>query len=133
MSYLTELMNEFSTPIRSRGQHYYHADRVKVASMTIGNEAVFKVRGSQVYDVRLRYNDSNNLVRTCTCPYFGSGSDCKHIWAAILEAEDHDFFLKTGEPGLTLAKLVTPPRSHHFSRKGKLESSMVLYQTSEVE
>ncbi|MBL7669101.1 MAG: hypothetical protein JNM39_01325 [Bdellovibrionaceae bacterium] len=69
MSYLTNLKNEFSTAIRSRGQMYYHSDRVLVDSMAPGKEAELKVRGSQNYSVRLRFNGNN-----------------EHIWAAILEA-----------------------------------------------
>ena len=48
------------------------------------------VTGSQEYTVRVTYvrdgRNRDNLLVSCTCPYFSDYSRCKHIWAVILEA-----------------------------------------------
>jgi hypothetical protein len=50
------------------------------------------VRGSIAYDVSLTL-DEDRLVVNCTCPYFEQAFEpCKHIWAAILTADDAGIF-----------------------------------------
>jgi superfamily II DNA or RNA helicase len=44
------------------------------------------VIGGRPYEVRVTYNDDRLLV-SCECPYFADFGRCKHLWAAILEAD----------------------------------------------
>jgi len=71
---------------RSRGEAYFHSGRVSgidADAMTFSAS----VRGTRRYDVSLTLDD-DRLVVKCTCPYFeGSIEPCKHIWAAILAAD----------------------------------------------
>ena len=54
----------------------------------------------QDFDVRVTYlrdaRNRDNLLVSCTCPYFDDYSRCKHIWAVILEAS-HDRSLPNAE------------------------------------
>ena len=65
MSYLTNLKNEFSTAIRSRGQMYYHSDRVLVDSMAPGKEAEtadFFTKSREPREV-VKHKEENSLGR----------------------------------------------------------------------
>ena len=42
--------------------------------------------GDPTIRVRLRYADKRLRI-SCACPYFDDNGECKHLWAAILEAD----------------------------------------------
>jgi len=49
------------------------------------------VQGTLLYDVRASI-DKHRINVSCTCPFFGRAKDpCKHIWAALLAAEQSGF------------------------------------------
>jgi hypothetical protein len=69
---------------RARGATYFDQGRV-VALSGRGHSLLARVRGTLVYDVRIEV-DGAQLNATCTCPAAGR-APCKHVWAALLEAE----------------------------------------------
>jgi len=82
----TLLAPKFTRNVRHRGEEYYWRDQVRIerASET---ELHARVRGSQTYDVELKFRDGILSV-WCDCPYFvDNGVPCKHLWATILAAE----------------------------------------------
>ena len=49
------------------------------------------MRGSETYSVRLACSE-NRLGLACECPFFfDKGQHCKHIWAAILAADEQGY------------------------------------------
>src|SRR5262245_7313788 len=76
-----------SSKSQARGASYFFGGRVtRIRSDSTSIAA--SVRGEQPYDVSLTLN-GDRLSATCTCPYFEDHYEaCKHIWAAILAADD---------------------------------------------
>ncbi len=72
--------------VRERGRSYFQAGKVEITLWDPERvEAV--VTGSQRYDVWLAREDGDLRV-FCVCPHFANGVPCKHIWAAVLEADE---------------------------------------------
>jgi SNF2 family DNA or RNA helicase len=99
---LSKYSGAFDSHIKARGAGYFRQRRVKIVSMVLRHEAFLKIKGSQTYDVRLRFDGFNQLMMTCTCPNYKNGFNCKHIWASILEVDRHQFF---DQPSTTLVNL----------------------------
>jgi hypothetical protein len=77
--------------VRDRGESYFLQGRVHVRGMQ-GLTFDATVRGSRRYDVSLTL-DGTCLIVDCNCPYLDSvGGACKHIWAAILAADEQRAF-----------------------------------------
>ena len=81
----SELSYDFESRIRQRGLSYFRTGRVEILH---GSDSAVeaRVRGSLLYDVSLEWT-GRTLETWCSCPYFGDGGGCKHLWAAILAAE----------------------------------------------
>jgi uncharacterized Zn finger protein len=45
-----------------------------------------EVQGTRYYQVNIDF-DGRTVLLGCECPFFASTGPCKHLWAAILEAE----------------------------------------------
>ena len=45
-----------------------------------------EVQGTRYYQVNIDF-DGRTVLLGCECPYFVGTGPCKHLWAAILEAE----------------------------------------------
>ncbi|MCF7876645.1 SWIM zinc finger family protein [Candidatus Bipolaricaulota bacterium] len=72
-----------------RGVRYLRQGRVE--QLSLKRESVkSKVRGSQLYEVRLNL-DEPDFDAICTCPYDWGGY-CKHIVAVLLELSERDSF-----------------------------------------
>ncbi|MBI1337760.1 MAG: helicase SNF2 [Phycisphaera sp.] len=78
----------FQAKVRARGRGYFLSNRVEQVPTLDGEWVRAQVRGSQVYEVALRTQDSQ-LSAECTCAFFQGGSYCKHIWATILHVQNH--------------------------------------------
>ena len=90
MTLTTQLAGQVSKEIRQRGRLYFLEGAVRILA---GDDRSVRatVRGSQPYSVSLS-RTRNSLKVGCTCPYFQDHLyTCKHIWAAILAAENHGF------------------------------------------
>ena len=85
MPLATKLAFQFERRLQFQGINLYHARAVRI---TEANQAhlVGDVQGTSRYPVRLIHQDGRLLVY-CACAYFGDFGRCKHLWAAILEAD----------------------------------------------
>lgn len=93
MSLAARLTGNFTANVRKRGEQYYREGRVHIEE---GSESSLwaLVHGSQAYDVSLNFSNGT-LSLWCGCPYFGdSGNLCKHLWAAILTADERSYLGK---------------------------------------
>jgi superfamily II DNA or RNA helicase len=102
---LSKYSGAFDSHIKTRGAGYFRQRRVKIVSMVLRHEAYLKIKGSQTYDVRLRFDGFNQLMMTCTCQNYKSGYNCKHIWASILEVDRHYFFDQPAAPLVDLPQI----------------------------
>ncbi len=90
MSLSTKLAASFTKNVRKRGDDYYCKGRVTIheGSQT---ELTACVRGTGSYEVQLGWRD-DKLAVWCDCPHFvEQGVACKHVWAAILAADQHQY------------------------------------------
>ncbi len=84
------LEDDFSASIRQRGYQYFLRGRVsiRVGSAT---ELGAVVVGAETYSIMLKWT-RGELAVLCSCPYFiDQGENCKHLWAAILAAEEQGY------------------------------------------
>jgi superfamily II DNA or RNA helicase len=83
--------SSFTANARERGERYYMEGRV--AGMRVdGNTFIVSVIGTLTYDVWLSL-DNDRLLVDCTCPQFFENTIlCKHMWAAILAADEKGVF-----------------------------------------
>lgn len=95
MSLTTKTSSLFDSIIKARGVEYFNSGAVKPK---VVEADVFKaeVAGSRIYDVKLLWSPSKsfgkfNLFMDCSCPYFESTDLCKHLWAAVLFANNLEF------------------------------------------
>jgi superfamily II DNA or RNA helicase len=103
MSLAQELSSDFPNAIRSRGADYFQRRLVKIMQ---GNdwEVDATVRGSTIYKVNL-LRDDDEIIVSCSCPYYETDGACKHIWATMLAADEKDLLRGDGGKGpLTLAE-----------------------------
>jgi hypothetical protein len=89
MSLAFKLGSQFEHRIQERGRFLLDTGAVRVTAQ--GPDHVHAtVAGSQEYEVRVSYErderNRDNLLVSCTCPYFEDYSRCKHVWAVILMA-----------------------------------------------
>jgi superfamily II DNA or RNA helicase len=89
------LARQFDRAIQQRGAEYFRAGRVRIGR-TSDTSVEATVRGTTAYHVLL-LREEDALRVTCTCPYFDSDL-CKHVWAAILAA-DQRLLLQSTELG----------------------------------
>src|SRR5262249_26100299 len=75
----------FDRGVQQRGLRLYNSRLVQVDEAS-PDSLSGKVMGGSLYPISLRYQDSVLQV-ACECPYFADHSQCKHLWAGILEAD----------------------------------------------
>src|SRR5215208_8124009 len=80
---------------RSKGLHYFRSGAViKMDGAEFIVQAV--VRGSRDYRVELQ-REPGRFTGSCECPYYADrGEICKHIWAALLDAERRQLLSGSG-------------------------------------
>src|SRR3954463_778236 len=88
MSIPSEVIGDFSARLRERGASYLAGGKVKITQPGPGT-IVVRVQGSQPYVVEIEVDDEHDDIKyRCTCPYFAEwDAPCKHIWAALLAAD----------------------------------------------
>ena len=90
MSLSTKLAASFTKNVRKRGDDYYCKGRVMIHEGS-QSELTACVRGSGFYEVQFAWRD-DKLAVWCDCPHFvEQGVPCKHVWAAILAADQHQY------------------------------------------
>ncbi len=76
--------NNFAQHILERGYDYYLSGSVKNLVVS-GDSVQADVKGTENYEVEI-YLDGNNITYLyCSCPYAGSGSNCKHMAAVLYQ------------------------------------------------
>ena len=85
MPLATKLAFQFERRLQFKGINLYHARAVRI---TDANQAHLfgEVQGSSPYSIRMAH-ESGRLLVYCACPYFAGFGRCKHLWAAVLEAD----------------------------------------------
>ncbi len=92
----------FSEKVKERGYQYYINSRallVNLTSSSSGLVAKYLVFGTRAYDVTIHKNNNLSIEAECTCQYFDDYTPCKHIWAAVLDAEKKNIFATPKEVG----------------------------------
>ena len=89
MSLKAKFSADFRPKIRDRGHAYFRSKSVEILKHSESHVEA-RVRGSLNYLVRLRLGRTS-LDVACTCPYFESGEECKHVWATMLAADSHQY------------------------------------------
>ncbi len=82
------LRHSFLPVIRQRGEYY--AEQGKAILKEVSQERILaKVQGSKLYTATVvdRHSRDGKIHVSCTCPFFQQGFPCKHLWAAIVEAD----------------------------------------------
>lgn len=84
---------------RAKGVSYFRAGAV--IEMSGGEWAAHAVvRGTRDYGVEL-VRDGDRFTAACECPWYSDRADlCKHIWAALLEAESRGLLSGDGPVGV---------------------------------
>lgn len=82
------LRHSFLPVIRQRGEYY--AKQGKAILKEVSREKILAaVQGSKLYTASVvdRHSGDGKILISCTCPFFQQGFPCKHLWAAIIEAD----------------------------------------------
>ena len=92
---------------RERGRAYFLSRRVTSLKGDAWHVDA-TVRGSQLYDVKLR-REGEAIEAWCSCPYCeGYSEPCKHIWATLLAAEAAGHLRGDGKRTVRQLTLVDP-------------------------
>jgi len=98
-SLTSSLARNFSAAVRSKGEEYMRDGRVS-AEASEPRRAEYGVRGMMAtpYVVLLGMDRAGRLDVACDCPHAAGGHFCKHVWAAILQAEADEAPILAGPP-----------------------------------
>jgi superfamily II DNA or RNA helicase len=78
----------FSKKIKQRGQRYAQNGHVRLKKVDQSSIACL-VEGSLDYAVDIIAEESGERFKVfCSCPHFAGGSACKHLWAALVAADE---------------------------------------------
>ncbi|MCC6579892.1 MAG: SWIM zinc finger family protein [Phycisphaeraceae bacterium] len=88
MSWVKAWATYFDGPRRMRGREYQQEGRVHRVAPSNGELVRAEVRGTRTYVVTIHPGDEGAELR-CTCPSYQAGVLCKHIWATLLELQEH--------------------------------------------
>jgi SNF2 family DNA or RNA helicase len=88
VSWRDRLKHSFLPVIRQRGEYYAEQRRAILKEVSYG-KIIGTVQGSKLYKVSLDDMNSRDgrILMLCTCPFFKQGFLCKHLWAAMVEAD----------------------------------------------
>ncbi|MGD1095831.1 MAG: DEAD/DEAH box helicase [Bryobacteraceae bacterium] len=85
MPLASRLAFQFEKGVQIRGVGLFQSRAVRVSEQSPRHlNAV--VMGGKPYQVEISHDDGRLLV-FCECPYFEEYGQCKHLWAAVLEAD----------------------------------------------
>ena len=85
MALASKLAFQFERRLQFKGLNLFHGNAVRVLD---GNQSHLygEVLGGSRYPIRLSYHEGLMSVY-CACAFFADTGRCKHLWAAILEAD----------------------------------------------
>src|SRR5262245_3149487 len=96
MSLSSKLAFEFPRGVQLRGQELFTQGRVRASDIE-PNHFHGSVQGGRLYEVCLQYTHKGYLTVSCGCPHFEDMGACKHLWAAVLEADRRGALSATNE------------------------------------
>ncbi len=85
MPLASKLAFQFERRLQFKGLDLFHAHAVRITDANQAH-AYCEVQGTSRYPVRMTHEIGRLLVY-CACPYFADFGRCKHLWAAVLEAD----------------------------------------------
>src|ERR1035441_5807417 len=85
MPLASKLAFQFERRLQFKGLNLFHARAVRISD---ANQAHLfgEVQGGSRYAIRMTHEDGRLSVY-CACAYFTDFGRCKHLWAAVLEAD----------------------------------------------
>src|ERR1019366_5855346 len=85
MPLASKLAFQFERPLQFKGLNLFHAHAVRISE---ANQAHLfgEVQGGNRYPIRMTH-EAGRLSVYCACAYFADYGRCKHLWAAVLEAD----------------------------------------------
>jgi hypothetical protein len=108
MGLTTYIADQVDGTIKQRGRDYFNRGAVRIVH---GDDFFVDaaVQGTETYDVSLERED-RTLRASCTCPFNAEwAGPCKHIWAAILAADQRGLLRGSGrEPQILEVDDVEP-------------------------
>lgn len=83
--------NYFDEKIMTRGEMYYENNLIHNYKV-VGNKYTCNIKGTEDYKVSLIYDNDTCEIKevSCTCPYYESGNNCKHIFALFYKVTCKD-------------------------------------------
>ena len=115
MPLASKLAFQFERRLQFKGLNLFHARAVRI---TDANQAHLygDVQGGNRYNIRLTHEDGRLLVY-CSCSYFADFGRCKHLWAAVLEADRRGVLGEAVNGGaLRLARDADPDDERELAR-----------------
>ncbi|MCP4886448.1 MAG: hypothetical protein GY904_07525, partial [Planctomycetaceae bacterium] len=88
MTLATSCRPSFSREIIFRGEEYYNHGAVDVAAVGLNRVAAIVEGSGGDYHVVTDWSESGVVSVSCSCPHFGRGFLCKHLWATVLEVDE---------------------------------------------
>ncbi len=85
MPLASRLAFQFDKHVQVRGTGLFQSRAVRISEQSPRHLNAL-VLGGNPYQVEISHDDGRLLV-FCECPYFTEYGQCKHLWAAILEAD----------------------------------------------
>src|ERR1017187_10287121 len=85
MPLASKLAFQFERRLQFKGMNLFHSHAVRITEANQGH-LYGEVQGTSRYLVRLTHENGRLLVY-CACAYFADFGSCKHLWAAVLEAD----------------------------------------------
>ncbi|MGM0611812.1 MAG: SWIM zinc finger family protein, partial [Thermodesulfobacteriota bacterium] len=79
------LYEYFKPHIRTRGNAYFHDGRVNLEKAE-KNYIKGTVFGTRKYQLEV-ISEEDRFGVFCSCPHFANGEACKHLWAAVRQAD----------------------------------------------
>jgi hypothetical protein len=110
MSLSSKLAFEFERGVQLRGRELFMTGKVRASDIE-ANHFHGSVMGGRRYEVCLQYTHNGYLTVTCECPYFQDNGACKHLWAAVLEADRRGALSATRDLRYIKLEEVDPPSS----------------------
>lgn len=84
------LERRFPPVLRQRGEAYFAKGRVSLLPSERARVVRAHVRGTERYDVTIETDARDkHWAFTCDCPFAEDNRVCKHMWAVLLEADEH--------------------------------------------
>src|ERR1035437_800646 len=115
MPLASKLAFQFERPLQFKGLNLFHARAVRISE---ANQAHLfgEVQGGNRYPIRMTHEEGRLSVY-CACPYFADFGRCKHLWAAVLEADRRGVLGEAAQAGaLRLCRDPDPDDERELAR-----------------